>query len=296
MTKSKPKLNTAIRAQLDVLSLTQKEFAHRQRIDHAVLRVQLTRNVYSGEVLTGAAQILCDGNRSELKERYEFEETTRKRKSIVLPTQSLRESLGRTIRKRQASNLPHDIEVLYSALRASDLVVICTFDLSPLECTAPGWERLKASLVRAVTNGTQFVYIRPTEAVRTQQSKLLPEFFSARTPVQEIFDLQQKLLNEMGSDEQANERLMSSVRLLEVDQCPFWSVGMRFGFYSVTSEEKDTRDMTLFARFPFGGRSEDSVDSKLLLFADERTTDAFQSYLIRKFEEHKLPELIARLI
>jgi hypothetical protein len=298
MSKSKSKLNEAVRDRLDSLSLTQKEFAHKNLIDHNVLRVQLTRNVYSAKVLAAAAELLCGGNKSQLKKLYDFRETTRTRESIVLPTQTLKESVGRTIKPRHAATLTHDIELLYAGLRASDLVVICTFDLPPLECTAPGWERLKNPLVNAVAAGTQFVYIRPTATVISQQSKMLPECFTNRTPLEEFEDLRKNLRKSVGSNQKAASNVTANVHLLQVDQCPFWAIGMRFGFYSVASEVTEKRDMTLFARFPFGGRfsGDETVDSKLLLFADERTKDAFQSYLIRQFEESQLEKLIGRLI
>lgn len=288
MAKNRPKLNSALRERLAQMGLTQQSFADQNRLAHNVLRVQLSRNIFSPNVLKAAAELLCEGSKSELERLYDFRETIRKHESVVGPTQSLKERVGRTIKPPQAG-LTHDIERLYSTLGASDLVVICSLDLPPLECTSLGWWKLKDSLVKAVSAGTRFVYVRPNSEVISQQSQMLPEFFNKRTPFQEHKDLQKNLLESVGTKEQARKNVAANVKLLEVDWCPFWAIGMRFGFYSVLNEEKETRDITLFARFPFGGHfaGEESVDSKLLLFADERTRDAFQTYLIGQIEKKR---------
>jgi hypothetical protein len=288
MAKSKMMLNAAIRQRLAELKRTQEWFAEQSRMSANVLRVQLSRNIYSDTTLKAAAELLCDGSKSELSNLYEFQETVRKRESTVAPTQSLKERVGRTIRPPQ-SGLTQDIYRLYSMLGASDLVVICTLDLPPLECTSLGWPKLKDALTKAVVAGSNFVYIRPNSAAVAQHSQMLPEFFNKRTPSQEYKELQKNLLESIGSKNDARKNVMNNVKLLEVEWCPFWSIGTRFGFYSVLNEEKQTRDLTLFARFPFGGHpaGEESVDSNLLLYSDERTREAFQTYLIRQFDNKR---------
>ena len=153
---------------------------------------------------------------------------------------------------------------------------------------------MREPMCKAVNSGTVFVYIRPTEDYIKRMLGPLSKYFSRRSPTEEHEELKSNLVAAGIKRKDVNGR----VKLVQPDWCPFWVVGMRFGFYSVASEEGGRRDMTLFARFPFGGSmpGERSVDPNLLVFGDQRMRDAFHDYVVDRFEnDPDLQPLLGRL-
>jgi hypothetical protein len=292
MTK-KTKLAEAVRLRLRELRYKQEDFTLDEQLEHDTFRTQLTRNIFSPHSLQAAANLLTDGDLSALKASYEFGVTSRGKETILQPTQALKEKVNRTI-KTSPSALIEDIQRLYERLRPEDLAVICSLSEAPLEVTKFGWNSLKDSLHAAVKSGTTFVYIRPTDDYINKMSGSLSEFFSRRSPADEHNELKSNLV----AGGLTKSHVDKHVLLIQPEWSPFWVVGMRFGFYSLKSEEGGRRDMTLFARFPFGGslQGERSDDPNLLVFGDQRMRDAFHAYLVDCFQSsEKLRPLLGRL-
>lgn len=292
MAKNKPDLADVIRKKLQDENQTQEDYATRVRLDPDTFRAQLARNTYSPRMLEELAKLLnCE--EKELERSYTFNRTKNRREAILTPTEAIQERVNRTI-KAPPLQLEKDIGRLYSWLGENDLAVICSLNERPLEFTPNGWIRLNESLSQAVRSGAVFVYIRPTERLIEKYAEVLPESFIRRSPVDDIKDLKSKLIAN-GLDK---DKVEAGIKLHQAEWCPFWSVGMRFGFYSIGGEKGESRDMALFARFPFGGSfmGNKDADPDLLLYSDQRSREAFQSYLIHSFEsDPKLRPLLDRL-
>lgn len=290
---NKTMLSKAIRERLRELSYKQEDYALDERLEHDTFRAQLTRNTFSTHSLQAAANLLTDGNVDVLKTKYQFEVTSRGKETVLQPTQSIRERVNRMI-KTPSSELVEDIQRLYSWLKPNDLAIISSLDESPLEATKSGWNSMKEPMSKAIDSGTIFVYIRPTEDYIKKMLGPLSKYFSRRSPAEEHEELRSNLIAAGIKRKDVNMR----VKLVQPDWCPFWVIGMRFGFYSIASEDGGRRDMTLFARFPFGGSmpGERSVDPNLLVFGDQRMRDAFHDYIVDCFEnDDDLKPLLERL-
>lgn len=288
----KRKLGVAIRERLQADGTKQQEFALNERLAHNSFRSQMTRNTFAPRTLRAAANLLTGGDLKRLEDKYDFETTTQGKETVLSPTQSIQQRVGRAVRQEK-TKLPEDIKRLYSWLGENgekDLVVICGLNEFPLEYTPTGWNNVKSYLKQAVERGAVFVYVQPSEQIIKAMSEPLWEFFPPRTPREQHKVLQNNLIGEG----LPAERVREQVRLLEeTDWCPFWAIGMRFGLY-VTQDRSGSREISLLARFPFARDQESDPD--LLLYGDKRMRDAFLAYLFNRFENRSdFKRLIERL-
>lgn len=289
---NKQNLAEALRLALRQRKEKQAEFALSQHIDPDDFRIQLSRNAFSQQTIEAAASILVNGSVADLEEKYEYKFLNKRMDESILPAQAMREKINRLF-KAPPRDFLEDVLALYSTLDGDDLVIICSISESPLECTFEGWEALKDVFISAIENKAVFVYIRPSESYLSEISESLLEFFPRNSPRKEIEILHEKL-----SRAGVSSDLIKNVKLFETESCPFWSVGLRFGLYSVKQENSKNRDVTLFVRFPFGGiiSSEGKPAENILLFVNEKMRNAFLAYLTDTFgQDENFSPLLARL-
>lgn len=291
---AKQDLAEAVREKLKSLSKKQIDFATENLLDHNDFRVQLTRNAFSFYTLETIVRLLESEDVSDLREEYDFTEIEKRKDEILSPVQIVQDRISRSLKTPDKDDLVINLRTLYTWLKKDDLVVICSLNESPLEYSYDGWDKLGDVYTEAVKEQAIFLYIRPSQKVLDNFPKrFLHDFFSRSSPKEEVETLRQNVMQAGVSKDKAEKH----IRLFEPDFCPFWTMGMRFGFYSILKENKP-RDKALFARFPIGGSlSGNVVDKNLILFGNKNMRDAFQAYLTICFnrEENNLTDLISRL-
>lgn len=283
-------LRDAVRTALEAKGKSQRAFADENLLDYDDFRMQLVRNAFSKPALKVIARLLKVEDADALQRRFEFNVLRKGKDETLSPVQVVEERVRRSLKGQEKGDLVLNLRTLYAWLKEGDLVVICTLNESPLECSYAGWNRLGKDYVKAIASGATFLYIRPRDAVLEKFPKdFVDQFFGRISPDEEV----QKLRSNVVKSGVDQDTATKGIRLLKTDFCPFWVIGLRFGFYSVLTSSQ-SRDMALFARFPFGGTLDgDAVEKELILLANPQMREAFQSYLSHCFsrKENKLSDL-----
>jgi hypothetical protein len=267
-------LREIVRQTLEESGRSQEEFALSYDLDHDAFRTQLARNHFSPVTLKAIAQLL-NKPVEQLKSEYNFSETRSKFAGSISALTSTERKLARSLRiaSHQISSY---LEQLYMGLGKGDLAVIFALNEPPLETIRTEWTVIGKSLTTAVTSGATFVYVRPTQIVYRNFFQAMPTAWRGPSPSEQHSLLLSYLLASGVSRADVDERVL----LMELDWCPFWCVGMRFGYYAL-GDLKGAREDGLFARFPYGGggRSSSSRDSSLMLYSDRATREACCDFL-----------------
>jgi hypothetical protein len=283
-------LSTVVKDVLATKGTSQREFAAENLLDYDDFRIQLSRRAFSTAALQAIARLLEIDGADALARHYSFEKLKKGKDEMLSPVQVVGDRIRRSLKGQEKGDLVSNLSTLYAWLKKDDLVVICTLNEPPLEYSYDGWNRLGELYTGAIEREATFLYIRPTQSVFEQYpKKFVGQFFGSTSPDEEILELQSNVIR-AGIDKHLAE---THIRLHKTEFCPFWSIGMRFGFYSVAMGTQ-SRDMSLFARFPFGGAlSGDSVDKELILLANTEMREAFHAYLSECFsqEDNNLSDL-----
>lgn len=278
------KLAVAVREALMLGSIKQKEFALNNKIDFNDLRVQLCRNSFSFEVLLVIANLLTNSSLDELKNQFEFREIVKRKDAGLTSIQVVRHRVVNMFKSTYGDDSSNNLNTIYSHLGDSDLIVTCSINDSPFECSFDGWQVLQDSYISALRNNAVFLYVRPSQLYFSNFSKGFTYYFiNPRPPEDDIYFLRQQAILS-GVDEETAEQ---NIILYTPDFCPFWTMGMQFMFCSVKSPYDRKRGMSLFASCPIGDLSKvDTKESNGMLFTNRKSLIAFQAYLHDCFDKN----------
>lgn len=284
-------LGNAIRARLNELGMTRESFANQARVPHDGLHAQLKRNRFTAQTLKALHELLgFPSSINTLRLKYDFKVVKQRSTSIVRPgLESTGKYLDRETRHfaRNASQFTRD---LYSSLGSGYLVVVCTLDDSPIECTPYGWLNLAKPYVEAIKQGVTFVYIRPSDQYLSNLAQLFPGTISRSDPQVEYEELRKKVLVERATDRNAVAR---QVQLHRPNLCPFWAPGVKYEFYGCNRGGK--RSEVLFLQIAIRDSGKIGKDS-VIVVAEETLLRAFRSFIVTEFERNgMLRSLLDRL-
>lgn len=285
-------LGNAIRARLNELGMTRESFANRAQVPHDGLHAQLKRNRFTAQTLKALHELLgFPSSIDALRRRYDFRIVKQRITSVVRPgLESTEKYLDREAR-RFARNGSRFVRDLYSCLGSGYLVVVCTMDDPPVECTPYGWLDLAKPYVEAIRQGVTFIYIRPSDQYLSSLAQLLPDTVLRSDPQVECEELRKKVL--VVEPSTGRTAVARQIQLHRPRLCPFWAPGVKYEFYGCN--EGCRRNEILFLQFAVRNSSKTGKDS-VIVSAEERLLRAFCSFIVTEFEkDEKLRPLLSRL-